>query len=252
MRPGRAATGWASSSSSSSSWTSSRSCSSHRSPRKASRARRAPIPCASSTAPWSSRRPTSSRPSTAVPSIADSGLVITFQPSLTNTMLTMFIVTAVLLVLMLIFSRGRAPIPGRVQNFIEWGLESLDNFAHGHGRRAGPPVRPHVRVLLRAHPRLQLERPGAARRAYRGAPGAHERRERDHRPGARRLHHVRGRGLPPARRRRLPGQVLPVLRVQERHRCRCHRPLRGPRGAAARVRQAADALDATLRQHLRR
>ncbi len=77
--------------------------------------------------------------------IPDSGLVITFQPSLTNTMLTMFIVTAVLLVLMLIFSRGRAPIPGRVQNFIEWGLESLDNFGMGMG---GAQARPYIPMFV--------------------------------------------------------------------------------------------------------
>ena len=49
-------------------------------------------------------------------------------------MLTMFIITALLLVLLLIFSRGRAAVPGRIQNFVEWGVESLDNFATRHGR----------------------------------------------------------------------------------------------------------------------
>ncbi len=73
--------------------------------------------------------------------VADGGLVISAQPSLTNTMLTMFIITALLLVLMLIFSRGRAAVPGRVQNFVEWAVESLDNFAHGMG---GPGARKYV------------------------------------------------------------------------------------------------------------
>ena len=48
------------------------------------------------------------------------------------------------------------------------------------------------------------------------------------------------------------GQVLPVLRVQERHRRGRHRPVRGPHRADAGVRQAPHAVDATLRQHLRR
>jgi len=72
---------------------------------------------------------------------ADGGLVISAQPSLTNTMLTMFIITALLLMLMLIFTRGRAAVPGRVQNFIEWGVESLENFATGMG---GPQARAYV------------------------------------------------------------------------------------------------------------
>ncbi len=75
------------------------------------------------------------------PAVPDGGLVISAQPSLTNTMLTMFLITALLLVLMLIFTRGRAAVPGRVQNFVEWGVESLDNFAHGMG---GPGARAYV------------------------------------------------------------------------------------------------------------
>ncbi len=79
------------------------------------------------------------------PAVADGGLVISAQPSVTNTMLTMVLVTAVLLVLMLIFTRGRAAVPGRVQNFVEWGVESLDNFAHGMG---GPQSRPYIPMFI--------------------------------------------------------------------------------------------------------
>jgi F-type H+-transporting ATPase subunit a len=70
------------------------------------------------------------------PIVEAGGMSILFQPSLTNTMLTMFIVTAVLLLLLLIFSRGRAAVPGRLQNFIEWTVESLDGFATGMGGAA--------------------------------------------------------------------------------------------------------------------
>jgi F-type H+-transporting ATPase subunit a len=79
------------------------------------------------------------------PVVAAGGLSILFQPSLTNTMLTMFIVTAVLLVALLIGSRGRAAVPGRVQNFIEWAVESLDGFATGMG---GPMARPYVPMFI--------------------------------------------------------------------------------------------------------
>jgi len=79
------------------------------------------------------------------PAVADGGLVIAAQPSVTNTMLTMFLITALLLVLLLIFSRGRAAVPGRVQNFVEWGVESLDNFAHGMG---GSGARPYVPMFV--------------------------------------------------------------------------------------------------------
>ena len=63
--------------------------------------------------------------------------------------------------------------------------------------------------------------------------------------------YLRVRGLPRLGRQRLPGQVLPVLRVPEGHRGRDHRPVRRPDRAHARVRQAGHAVDATLRQHLR-
>ena len=79
------------------------------------------------------------------PPVADGGLVIAMQPSVTNTMLTMFIITALLLVLLLIFTRGHAAVPGRIQNFIEWGVESLDNFAHGMG---GPQARAYVPMFI--------------------------------------------------------------------------------------------------------
>ena len=79
------------------------------------------------------------------PAVPDGGLVISAQPSLTNTMFTMVLITALLLVLLLIFSRGRAAVPGRVQNFIEWGVESLDNFASGMG---GSGARPYVPMFV--------------------------------------------------------------------------------------------------------
>ncbi len=93
-------------------------------------------------------------------------------------------------------------------------------------RWAGPQAKPYigaVRRLLPADPVLQLERPRAADRQGRAAPRAHQRPERDHRPraGRVRVHRVPGLQAPG---RRLPRQVLPVRRVQERARRRASSP----------------------------
>lgn len=56
-----------------------------------------------------------------------------FDISITDTLLTMFIVTFVVLVAMILASRGKAPIPGRLQNFVEWAYESLSGWGRGIG-----------------------------------------------------------------------------------------------------------------------
>ena len=64
-----------------------------------------------------------------------------FEISLTDTLLTMFIVTAIVIVLMLIVGRGRAEIPGFGQNFVEWAYESLAGWGRGMGGiRANPYI----------------------------------------------------------------------------------------------------------------
>jgi F-type H+-transporting ATPase subunit a len=64
-----------------------------------------------------------------------------FEISLTDTLLTMFIVTAIVIVLMLIVGRGRAEIPGLGQNFVEWAYESLASWGRGMGGvRANPYI----------------------------------------------------------------------------------------------------------------
>ena len=82
--------------------------------------------------------------------------------------------------------------------------------------------------------------------------GPDQRREHHDRPRARRLRLLRVPGLQGARRRRVPVQVLPVRRVPQGGRRRDHRGVRGPDRAPPGVRQARHAVDATLRQHLRR
>ncbi len=68
--------------------------------------------------------------------LVNGGLVITFHPSITNTLLTMWIVEALLLALGIIATRGMRDVPGRLQNFVEWGYESLEGFALNTGGAA--------------------------------------------------------------------------------------------------------------------
>ena len=59
--------------------------------------------------------------------------ILTFQVSLTDSLVTMIGLTILVLVLAIVASRGRAPIPGRLQNFVEWAYESLSNFGRSMG-----------------------------------------------------------------------------------------------------------------------
>jgi F-type H+-transporting ATPase subunit a len=59
--------------------------------------------------------------------------IITLQVSLTDSLVTMIGLTVLVLVLAIIASRGRALVPGALQNFIEWAYESLSGFGMGMG-----------------------------------------------------------------------------------------------------------------------
>lgn len=68
---------------------------------------------------------------------ADTGLV-TFQVSFTDSLLTMFAITALVLILGIVAARGKREVPGFMQNFIEWVYESLHAFGSSMGgARAG-------------------------------------------------------------------------------------------------------------------
>lgn len=71
---------------------------------------------------------------------ADPGM-LSAQVSITDSLLTMIIITILVLVAMVLMTRRRTMVPGRVQNFIEWGLDSLDGFARGMG---GPAASRYV------------------------------------------------------------------------------------------------------------
>ena len=68
--------------------------------------------------------------------------LITFEPSITSTMITMWGVTIITLLTIILMARGRAMIPGRAQNAIEYVWELLEGFAMSLG---GPGAKPTSR-----------------------------------------------------------------------------------------------------------
>ncbi len=68
-------------------------------------------------------------------------LVLTWHPSITSTLVTMWIVAAVVLVVMIGATRVMRDVPGRVQNLVEFAYEALENFATSVG---GPEARRYV------------------------------------------------------------------------------------------------------------
>ena len=65
-----------------------------------------------------------------------------FEISLTDTLFTMLLVTALLLIVMVLVSRGKAPVPGFFQNFVEWAYESLTGWGRGMGGSRAMPYIP--------------------------------------------------------------------------------------------------------------
>ena len=67
--------------------------------------------------------------------------LISFDVSITNTLLTMWLVMAALLVVFIVAGRMLKDVPGRLQNAVEFAWESLENWAVSLG---GPDARTHV------------------------------------------------------------------------------------------------------------
>ena len=63
------------------------------------------------------------------------GQLVQASPSITDTILTSWLVIAAMLVLVLAVTRQRSLIPGRVQNVVEFFYEALSNFAVSLGGR---------------------------------------------------------------------------------------------------------------------
>ncbi len=57
------------------------------------------------------------------------GALVYFEPTISSTILTSWIVMAFILVMAILFTRGLRDIPGKTHNFVEFLYESLQNFA---------------------------------------------------------------------------------------------------------------------------
>lgn len=73
--------------------------------------------------------------------------LVTFHPAISNTLFTMWIVMAIVIVGAWLMVRGSKLIPGRAQNFFEWFYEFLGNFGIGI---AGEKGRPYLPIFLGA------------------------------------------------------------------------------------------------------
>jgi F-type H+-transporting ATPase subunit a len=71
--------------------------------------------------------------------------LVVFYPSISSTILTMWIVMAVVLVGSILMVRGSKLIPGRGQNLFEWFYEFLSDFGLGI---AGPAARPYIPLFI--------------------------------------------------------------------------------------------------------
>ncbi len=67
--------------------------------------------------------------------------LITFEPSITSTIVTMWGVMVITILTLVLMARGRAMIPGRAQNAIEHVWELLEGFATSLG---GPLAKPYI------------------------------------------------------------------------------------------------------------
>ncbi len=72
------------------------------------------------------------------------GLVV-WDVSISNTLLTLWIVAVAVLVLFWFMTRRPTPVPGGRQNVAEWAFESLESFATSLG---GPGAKPYVPLFV--------------------------------------------------------------------------------------------------------
>jgi F-type H+-transporting ATPase subunit a len=68
--------------------------------------------------------------------------LIVFYPSISNTLFTMWLVMAIVLVVSILLVRGSTLIPGRGQNLFEWFYEFLSDFGTGIAGAAAKPYIP--------------------------------------------------------------------------------------------------------------
>jgi F-type H+-transporting ATPase subunit a len=73
--------------------------------------------------------------------------LLTFHPAISNTIFTMWIVMALVLVGVILMTRGGKLVPGRAQNAFEAFYEFLSDFGIG---LAGPAARPYIPIFVGA------------------------------------------------------------------------------------------------------
>ena len=73
--------------------------------------------------------------------------LVTFHPSISSTIFTMWIVMLLVVGAAFVMSRGGKLIPGRAQNLFEWFYEFLSDFGMG---LAGPRARPYIPIFVGA------------------------------------------------------------------------------------------------------
>jgi F-type H+-transporting ATPase subunit a len=84
-------------------------------------------------------------PHTVIGPVAPKDQLVTFTPSISSTILTMWIVMAIVLVVVILMTRGRQLLPGRAQNAIEFLYEFMGDFGVSI---AGPAARPYIPLFI--------------------------------------------------------------------------------------------------------
>jgi F-type H+-transporting ATPase subunit a len=78
---------------------------------------------------------------------ATAGDIITFHPAISSTLITMWLVMAIVVIGSALLVRGAKLIPGRGQNIFEFVYEFLSDFGLG---LAGPTAKPYIPIFLGA------------------------------------------------------------------------------------------------------
>jgi F-type H+-transporting ATPase subunit a len=78
---------------------------------------------------------------------AEAGGLVTFHPAISSTLLTMWLVMAIVVIGSALLVRGAKLVPGRGQNIFEFVYEFLADFGIG---LAGPTARPYIPIFLGA------------------------------------------------------------------------------------------------------
>jgi len=84
-------------------------------------------------------------PHTIIGPHAPADALVTFTPSISSTIFTMWIVMALVLIVSILMVRGSKLVPGRAQNVFEWFYEFLSDFGLSI---AGPAAKPYIPLFI--------------------------------------------------------------------------------------------------------